>query len=194
MYRHNSNQLSFKDFCLPFSGHLQGNNRWIRLSELIPWELVEDMYVSKLRSDFGAPAHSARMAFGSLLIKERLGLSDEETVAQIAENPYLQYFIGLKEFQKNAPFDASQLVYFRKRFSAEEIDRINEAIAVAQVRAKFDTPVVPLSSDNDSPNDGCCSDHRSEQEEPGEKTTNQDKLLVDATCTPADVAYPTPPT
>ena len=31
------------------------------------------------------------MAFGSLLTKERLRLSDEETVAQITENPYLQF-------------------------------------------------------------------------------------------------------
>jgi len=80
---------------MPFSGHLRGDNRRVKLSELIPWELLEDIYVSKLRSDFGAPAHSAHTAFGSLLIKERLGLSDEETVVQITENPYLQYFIGL---------------------------------------------------------------------------------------------------
>ena len=115
-------QLSFEDFCLPFSGHLRGDNRWITLAELIPWDMVEEIYVSKLRSDFGAPAHSARMAFGSLLIKERLGLSDEETVAQITENPSLQYFIGLQEFQKDAPFDASQMVYFRKRFPADVVD------------------------------------------------------------------------
>lgn len=34
------------------------------------------------------------MAFGALFIKERLGTSDRETVEQIKENPYLQYFIG----------------------------------------------------------------------------------------------------
>jgi len=90
MYRHNEKQLSFEEFFLPFGGHLRGDNRWITLSEQIPWELVEEIYVSSLQSDFGAPAHSARMVFGSLLIKERLGLSDAETVAQITENPYLQ--------------------------------------------------------------------------------------------------------
>lgn len=190
MYRHNSNQLSFKDFCLPFSGHLQGNNRWIKLSELIPWELVEEIYTLRLRCDFGAPAHSARMAFGSLLIKERLRLSDEETVAQITENPYLQYFIGLKEFQQDAPFDASQLVYFRKRFSAEAVDQINEAIAVAGVRTKLEKTDAPLPTDGNS-SDDTCSGQRGKQEQPEEKTKNQGKLLVDATCTPADVAYPT---
>ncbi|MBW2648102.1 MAG: IS5 family transposase [Deltaproteobacteria bacterium] len=190
MYRHNVKQLSFEDFFLPFGGHLRGDNRWIKLSEQIPWELVEDIYVSKLRSDFGAPAHSARMAFGSLLIKERLGLSDEETVAQITENPYLQHFIGLKEFQKEVPFDSSQMVYFRKRFSAEAVDRINEAIAVARVREKLKENDAPRSTDNTPPND-ICSSQENEPEQPQEKTKNQGKLLVDATCTPADVAYPT---
>ena len=190
MYRHNVKQLSFEDFCLPFSGHLRGDNRWITLAEMIPWELVEEAYVSKLRSDFGAPAHSARMAFGSLLIKERLGLSDEETVAQITENPYLQYFIGLAEFQKDAPFDSSQMVYFRKRFPADAVDRINEAIAGAQIRAQLKESDTSHDTHNDPPSDAC-SGQNGAPEQPEEKTNNQGKLLVDATCTPADVAYPT---
>ena len=37
---------------------------------------------------------SARVAVASLIIKEKLTLSDEETVEQIRENPYLQYFLG----------------------------------------------------------------------------------------------------
>jgi len=130
------------------------------------------------------------MAFGSLLIKERLRLSDEETVAQITENPYLQYFVGLKEFQKNAPLDPSQLVYFRKRFSSEAVDRINEAIAVARVRAKLKGTNDSCSTDDTTSNDAG-SGQKDNQEQPEEKIKNQGKLLVDATCTPADVAYPT---
>ncbi|VXD22689.1 transposase (fragment) [Planktothrix paucivesiculata PCC 9631] len=37
------------------------------------------------------------MALGALIIKEKLGISDRETVEQIKENPYLQYFIGLSD-------------------------------------------------------------------------------------------------
>ena len=36
------------------------------------------------------------MALGALIIKARLGLTDEELVEQISENPYLQFFIGLE--------------------------------------------------------------------------------------------------
>jgi len=34
-----------------------------------------------------------------LFIKARLGLTDEELVEQIKENPYLQFFIGLGAIQ-----------------------------------------------------------------------------------------------
>lgn len=47
------------------------------------------------------------LAPGALLIKEHLGTSDRETVEQIRENPYLQYFLGIKEYQDKPLFDDS---------------------------------------------------------------------------------------
>ncbi|MGI6671737.1 MAG: transposase [Christensenellales bacterium] len=35
------------------------------------------------------------MALGVLVIKERYGFSDEDTVQEIRMNPYLQFFLGL---------------------------------------------------------------------------------------------------
>ena len=85
MYRSDSRgQLEFPNFYLPFSGHLDPGNRWIVLARLIPWALAEQIYLKSLCDDFGAPA---RVALGALLIKERLGLTDRETVAAIQENP-----------------------------------------------------------------------------------------------------------
>ena len=79
----------------------------------------------------GAPAKSGRIAYGSLLIKERLGITDEETVEQISENPYLQYFLGLRELLSKALFDPSMMVHFRSRFSQEDHQRINASIIPA---------------------------------------------------------------
>ena len=87
-------QLSFENFYLPFGGKLSGENRWVKLAEWIPWEDFESEYAAQLSQGMGAPAKSFRMALGALIIKERLGTSDEETVEQIRENPYLQYFLG----------------------------------------------------------------------------------------------------
>src|SRR5699024_7660565 len=97
MYQHNENQLVMpEDFFLPFGGKLNKNNRWVTLASLIPWGKVEEKYAESFKSTFqGQKAVSVRMALGSLIIKERLNLSDRETLRQITENPYLQYFIGL---------------------------------------------------------------------------------------------------
>jgi len=43
MYRReHRDQLSFQDFLLPFGGQLSGDNRWIKLTDLIPWDELED--------------------------------------------------------------------------------------------------------------------------------------------------------
>ena len=77
-------------------------------------------------------------------MKERLGLTDRETVDAIQENPYLQFFIGLEEFTLDRPFDATLMVDFRKRFGEEGIQRISEAIALAAMQQ----PAVDDSTDN----------------------------------------------
>ena len=96
MYRReHRRQLSFEDFFLPFGGKLSGDNRWIKLAELIPWGELEDDYAAHFCKGFGAPAKPFRMALGALIIKARLRLTDEELVEQIKENPYLRVPRGI---------------------------------------------------------------------------------------------------
>ncbi|QMU09275.1 transposase (plasmid) [Levilactobacillus suantsaii] len=49
------------------------------------------------------------------MIKQRTQLSDRELVAAIRDTPAYQYFIGLPEYQPQAPFSFSALSYFRHR-------------------------------------------------------------------------------
>jgi hypothetical protein len=128
-------QQEFTDFYLPFGGHLNKNNRWVRLSEKIPWKEFEEGYQEKLtQSDQGAPAKPFRMALGALLIKEKLRITDEETVAQIKENPYLQYVIGMEGFSTETPFDSSMMVHFRERISPGMLSRMNKIIREEEVK------------------------------------------------------------
>lgn len=93
------------EFFLPFGGHLNSENRWVKLALIIPWFEIERRYRKNFRNlHTGQVARSSRMALGTLIIQNRCSLSDEETVAQIMENPYLQYFIGLAAFQQEQPF------------------------------------------------------------------------------------------
>jgi transposase, IS5 family len=61
------------------------------------------------------------MALVALLIQTEYGYSDQETVEQIQENPYLQFFCGLPSYKYERPFDASVMVRFRKRLSADTL-------------------------------------------------------------------------
>ena len=173
MYRKSQNtDEAPADFQLPFEGQLSDENRWVILSKLIPWYEFESEYADYFSSEMGAPAKSFRMALGALIIKEKLGTSDRETVEQIRENPYLQYFIGLESYQGEAPFDASMMVHFRQRIGAELLERINKSM-VKKARG---------------------FQRESSEKKPPEKGgggENSGKLLVDATVAPADIKYPT---
>jgi len=130
MYREESKkQQKLENFYLPFGGHLDEENRWVILSNLVPWDEIEREYKKKLSaSGMGAPAKPLRMALGALIIKEKLQISDREVVDQIRETPYLQYFIGLDGYQDKTPFDPSMMVSFRKRLDGQLIQKTNEIL------------------------------------------------------------------
>ena len=86
----------------------------------------EEEYAEKFSEKMGAPAKPFRMALGALIIKEKLGISDRETVEQIKENPYLQYFIGMSDYSNEPPFEASMMVYFRERINMNFVKKINQ--------------------------------------------------------------------
>ncbi|AFY94089.1 Transposase domain (DUF772) [Chamaesiphon minutus PCC 6605] len=118
-------EAELENFELPFGGKLAEDNRWVMMAKLIPWAEVEEEYAKKFTIEIGAPAKSSRMALGALIIKEKLGISDRETVEQIRENPYLQYFIGLRSYRNEAPFEASMLGHFRQRLETDLVNKIN---------------------------------------------------------------------
>ena len=86
------------------------------------------MYAALFPSKTGHPALSVRMALGSLIIQQRKNLSDRALLKAILESPYLQYFIGLTEFQKEPPYTAPALVYFRKRIDVSFLAIVNDMI------------------------------------------------------------------
>ncbi len=128
MYWKKNVQQNVEDFILTFNGTLSADNRWVIKAGLLSWYDIEGDYLDLFHSGTSNVAKLARVAFGSLLIKETLGLTDEETVKQIRENPYLQYFLGFKEFIYEKTFDPSFMVRFRKRFGKRRLNEVNEII------------------------------------------------------------------
>lgn len=191
LYANHQDQLILPgDFFLPFGGRLSENNRWVQLSYLIPWRRVEQEYSKHFSKDpRGGRAVSVRMALSALIIQEREGFSDRHLVQHITENPYLQYFLGLAAYQEEPPFDPSLLTYFRKRLGPDVINQVNEWIVEAARREEENAhddehkEEPPTSSGADA-NGGS-------QTKPEDPQPHQGKLILDATCAPADVAYPT---
>ena len=168
-------QTEFSFFGMP----LDPTNRWVQLAKIIPWDMVEDEYVKNFtQTQRGGEARSARFALGTLIIKEQLNLSDQETVRQIKENPYMQYFPGEAGYDYNIRLDASSLTYFRKRFSAEKLKQLNREI----VTQHSGRQASESGEEERSP-----GPDRDEAEEPSVQGT----LILDATCVPADIQYPT---
>lgn len=168
-------QLKFEGFDTPFEKHLDPLNRWIVLSKQLPWDEIISIYTNQLQNKgLGAPGLNPRIAIGTVIIKHMCSLSDRETVDQISENMYMQYFLGFSSFTNQKPMDASVLVDIRNRLGLDQVEQINQLIYKLREKEK-------------DPNDD-------RPEAPKEKQLSEEntgQLIVDATACPQDISYPT---
>jgi len=162
MYFKEEKQISVFEFGQRAGMELDPENRWVKMAGKVDWDKIEDKYCGQFCPDNGAPAKPVRLAICALLIKQIENLPDERLVLHIQENPYMQYFCGMKEFTRKVPFEPSLMVSFRKRFGDEIIREINEML--------FKTTVDNDDDDDDRPNNGT--------------------LIMDTTCAPANITYP----
>ena len=92
-------QLTLAGFESPFSKELNPNNRWVKLSNQLPWDDLVSIYLQHVpEKDTGRPPINPRVVLGAIIIKHMCDLDDRETVAQISENIYMQYFLGYTSF------------------------------------------------------------------------------------------------
>ena len=84
------------------------------LAGRIDWAFFEREFSAPFSETTGAPAKPARLMVGLHYLKHVHNLSDEVTVAQWVENPYWQYFCGMKYFEHAPPIDPSSMTRWRK--------------------------------------------------------------------------------
>lgn len=170
-------QLSFLGFETPFYNQLDPSNRWVVLSCQIPWDDLVNLYTKRNPSKAtGRPALNPRVLIGAVIIKHMLNLDDRETVAQITENMYLQYFLGYSSYIKEPPFDASLFVDIRKRMGQELIAEMNQRVHGFSKEKELGKKDKNRKDKNEPPpaNDG-----------------NKGEVIYDASVCPQDIAYPT---
>ncbi len=166
-----SRQLSLDGFHLPFGGKLNPENRWVKWSLAIPWDQLATGYYKSMSGDQGRPGKDARLVIGAVIVKHKLTLSDEETVLQIQENPYLQYFVGFSSYRDEPPFSPSLFVEIRKRMGAKIFSAFEQTI---------------LSSIEEKK-----KHKKTKSSNTSEPSENKGKMLVDATVAEQAIRYPT---
>lgn len=186
-------QLVLAGFESPFSQKLSANNRWVLLANTLPWDEVCNLYLKQTGiSSTGRPAISPRVVIGSIIIKHMCNLDDRETVAQITENMYMQYFLGYTSFSNEVPFDASLFVEFRNRMGKDLISAINDKILSLHqnIINKNETPP-SVKEDKDNTGEAQNNDKELDKTKNEVVVSHKGRVLFDATACPQDIAYPT---
>jgi len=198
-----SKQLTIAEFDWPFETALDKHNRWVKLSQCIPWDALAESYYQGLASERGRPTKDARLVIGAVIIKHKLWLSDIETVQQIQDNPYLQYFVGLSGYQQAAPFAPSLFVEIRKRMGAAVFEGFHRVIIDVheskkppkQSESVHQAPPQTALSEQQEAVEGAASVQDETQEPQGVshpiETSHQGQLILDATVVEQAIRFPT---
>jgi len=165
-------QTKIEEFANLYQMKLNPNNRWIQLGQHLPWDKLVQIY-SKHFSKIGSLSVDPRIVIGSLIIKHKMNLSDEDTVQIIEENPYMQYFLGLDEFTPQPLFSPSLFVEWRKKLGNITFNAFTDVLVRICFPEKIAKSITepPVSSQENS-------------------TVNKGKLKLDATVADQYITYP----
>ena len=169
-------QISIEEFETPFESSLLPDNRWVKLAQVVPWDKFATIYMSVMNSEIGRPGISPRMVLGALIIKHFEKLDDRRVIANIQENLYMQYFVGLKGFCSKPIFDASLFVEIRKRIGADIFDKLNVNL------------IESLSEIEDKKHN---SKKQKDDNQDSDLPPNKGRLQMDATVADQYITYPT---
>jgi len=193
-----SKQLSIEEFRTPFEIRLDKNNRWVKLSRILPWDELADVYYSKLSSSMGAPSIDARIVIGAMIVKHKLKLDDREAIEHIRENPYVQYFLGKSDYSYEDIFDRSLFTALRYRMGEQEFDQLNSILIekaedienTGKVGGNKKGKASAISSQQQQSQE---SEPKQSPLEPNqaEQHKNKGKLILDATVADQMIVYPT---
>jgi IS5 family transposase len=95
----------------------------VLLADAIDWQYFEKEF-TPLYSSVGQPGVPIRLMVGCLLLKQLKNLGDETLAKAWIENPYMQYFCGMRCFEYEFPFDPSDFCHFRKRIGEDGFEKI----------------------------------------------------------------------
>ena len=156
---------------------LDSKHPLFKLANMVDWSLFEKSFAPLFCADNGRPPKPIRLMTGLLMLKHLRNVSDEQVVAQFAENAYYQYFCGLEAFSTSAPCTSSELVHFRHRIGEEGVELIlKESI-------RINLAMEDRKREGDDRNKG--RDGR------GRKSDKEQTAFIDSTVQEKNLTFPT---
>jgi IS5 family transposase len=116
------------------SSQLNPSHELYKLSKLIEWEFFEKEFSGLFIEKIGAPAKSARLVVGIIMLQQMNGYSDEGAIEEWIENPYWQFFCGYDYLQWKKPIDPSSLSRWRGRLGKDGIEKILQSTIKTAVK------------------------------------------------------------
>ncbi len=95
-------QLTIEEFKTPFQKGLSANNRWVKLSKLLPWDRFAEIYLEVMDKRMGRPELSPRIVLGALIIKHMKKL-DSLCRCSLRNRYHWKLFAAINDFQITAP-------------------------------------------------------------------------------------------
>lgn len=120
---------------LELRGMVNPHHPLVVLAHEVKWPQFNEAFGAKY-SDLGRPGISTRLMVALHYLKYQHDLSDEAVVAQWLENPYWQYFSGMKFFEHELPLDPSSMTKWRKRIGEQGAELLLKETLAAGLRLK----------------------------------------------------------
>ena len=111
-------------------------HRLVKLSKVVDWERLEVLFGSTYCPDNGRPAISTRLMVALHYLKYTYNLSDNDVVEGWIENPYWQYFSGMKWFEHKMPIHPSSMSRWRKRIGDAGAEQLLQETIEAGLKLK----------------------------------------------------------
>jgi IS5 family transposase len=119
---------------------INSNHALVKLAKVVEWDRLDGLFGATYCPDNGRPGVSTRLMVALHYLKYTYNLSDEDVVATWVENPYWQYFSGMKFFEHELPINPSSMTRWRKRIGeagAEELlkETIESGLKLKAIKA-----------------------------------------------------------
>lgn len=121
-YQGDRKQLTMKEFFSRLVG-VRRDNRWIRLTAIMPWEYIKKVYIKDRNRDAGRPDCIRHHLHQRVLLSNRRVYRAGNAGKQL-----YAIFMGPHKFRAEPLFDPSIMAHFRKRFPVEAGAKINEYV------------------------------------------------------------------